>query len=541
MKLRAYIDAPTRAIWEEEYAFARDAGFDAERAAHIASAASRTRNQSVRLAKPRPSPPPREIPGDEPLGMYEDGHIARIADADDSDRWRFIEESQSWEFASAADRILTDIMEAETGMPVSKKKYDKRLAEKDRLRDYAYTICHACESIGLPMYRNDGWTAWRYGVHSEHLEELPNYRRVCLNPYVAAMTRAGKLSALEYFLSLYEPWQYRFWTFTSGPRCRSFELRARVKWLHRRLSKLNALLKKRGFPCEFIFRATEFGTLENTEKGKKTGGSLQRKGRHVFYHPHIHAVLFVREFMSEGRWQLLLSVVHGFWKHHWDAGKLIENARECVKYVSKPGDMAALARSNPHELKRLYEATAGLRFVTPLGELKRQIRARKDAGLMLVRVTTDDGCIWREIKDPDHPFWQDEHSEKELNTLRALREEARSRRKTEGDILRVVKRCMPTVSPQRVKEPTVLLIGNVIDLDRIRTHPLVAKIREYTADAYRAGLAVAAMDEGGERQGLDQSSHGHTNCPRVAQWPPPRLEIDQNYIWEADKNPICAN
>jgi hypothetical protein len=353
------IDAHIRAIWEEEYAFARDSGFEPDRAARIAGEATALRkngNRGARLAKTRPSTePPGEIPGDpsQAVVMLENGSFSRLADCDDSHGYEAIDETQSWHFAVSADHILTDIMEAETGMVVSQEKYAKRLEEKDRLRNQAIDICNALERVGVPMRRSDGWSMWRYTVHSDTLDELPAYRRVCINPYVAAMLRAPKLSALEYFLSLCQPWQCRFWTFTSGRRCRHHELNARCRWMHRRLSKLNALLKKRGFPVAFVFRATEFGGLERTENGVQCGGEIQRKGRHVFYHPHMHTVLFVREFMSEGRWQLLLSVVRDFWKHHFDAGKMVKNARECVKYITKPGDMVKLARSNPRELTRV--------------------------------------------------------------------------------------------------------------------------------------------------------------------------------------------
>jgi hypothetical protein len=175
-----------------------------------------------------------------------------------------------------------------------------------------------------------------------------------------------------------------------------------------------------------------------------------------------------------------------------------------------------------------------------MGELKRQIRARKDAGLMLVRVTTEDGCIWREIKNPDSPFWQDPHDARERNSLRALREEARSRRHTEGSVCRVVTRCMPTVGPFRVKEPTVLVMGNTIDMAAIRMHPLVAKIRHHTRAAWLAGLRLAEMEFGVASRALDQGSHGHVNCPREEYRPPPPLEIDRDYVWEADENPIGA-
>jgi hypothetical protein len=513
-----------------------------------------------RKGKRRPPSRLRDNAGDESQQAVtlSDGSLSRLADFDDSPGYEPIEVTQSWHFATETDRIFSNIMEEETGHVVSPEKYAKRLAEKERLRDNAYEICRALERVGVTAWRDDRWVCWRYLIHTETIEELPNFRRICLNPYVASMTRSSKLAALEYFLSLHYPWQYRFWTFTGGKRCRVHEINARCRWLFRKLSKLNALFKEQAFPCEFVFRACEFGTVENA---KTPGGDIQRKGRHVFYHPHLHAVLFVREFMSEAKWGMLINTVHDFWREngerlHWDAGGMIKNARECVKYVTKPADMVWLARKRPFELKRLSEETFGLRLCTPLGELKKQICARKAAGLMLVRRSTANGCIWREIKNPDHPLWDDPHSEQENNTVRALRKEARASRRTDPDVCRVVCRCMPAVGPLRVKEPGVVIMGNRLDLDRINKHPLVVRIREYTREAFEAGAFIAAMEDrvsadaavrarsramaaALEAGGLDQCSHGHTNCPAASgagppEWPPPKFEphYDEDYARE---------
>ena len=549
------IDRPSYDLWLEEYDFARRiAGADVERAKLMANAAMigrRISQQTRPFTRPqRPYPHPRNPhgslrgnQGDESQHaiMHADGSLGRVADFDDSPELLPIESTQSYAFAKQADRIFEDIMESETGLVVSPEKYAKRMAEKDRLLNDAYAIANGLARAGVQAMREDKWACYRYMIHSDTLEELPRFRRICLNPYVAAMSRAGRLAALEYFLSLHDPWQYRFWTFTSGKRCRGHEINARCKWLFRKLSKLNALFAKRAFPCEFVFRACEFGTLENA-KNTKHGGRLQKKGRHIFYHPHLHCVLFVREFMSEAKWGMLINTVHDFWqrdgeKLHWDAGGMIKNARECVKYVTKPGDMVWLAQKRPEELKRLHEQTLGLRMCTPLGELKKQIRARKAAGLMLARQTTDDGCIWREIKNPDHPFWADPHSEQEHATLRALREEARASRRTDSDVCRVVCRCMPAVGPLRVKEPSVIVMGNVVDMERIRTHPLVVRIREYTREAFEAGVLMATTDFEARAKSramaaalaANQCSHGHFNCPAdprdaPPEWPPPKFE-----------------
>ncbi|MCL1888316.1 MAG: protein rep [Kiritimatiellaeota bacterium] len=524
--------------------------------AAIARALAADAAKTAAIAKEKPWTPPSPDP-EAPLEFDARGRLVPAADFDDSFA---IEEARirvCEDWARGAELTFMDVMENETGMFVSDEKYRKRLDEKLDLRIQSDEICDALERAGVPMLRRDTTAAWRYHVHSGHYEELPHYRRVMINPHMAAMARAPKLAAIEHHMSLFAPWQFRFWTFTSGKRCKSHEIRSRCQWMFRRLSKLNARFAKMGFPCEFIFRSCEFGKTEKTDKsGQKTGGEILRIGRHVFYHPHIHTILFVREFMSPARWDLLLSVTREFWRRdgerlHWDAGEMIQNPRECVKYVTKPGDMLALARGNSRELRRLYEATARLRMATPMGELKKRIRARKDAGLILVRKTTGEGCVWLEVRNPDKSLVPDERTGKD-KLLADAREIARLARRSPKPFCEVVKRCMPTVGPQRVKEPTVIVIGNTLDKEHVRRHPLVARIREHTAAAYRVGLVMARIDDAQRRppRGAcsDQSSHGHINCPRdfgdgahCGGSPPKWEEIDHDYVWEADENPIPAN
>ncbi|RRJ96748.1 hypothetical protein Ga0100231_023490 [Opitutaceae bacterium TAV4] len=464
--------------------------------------------------------------GETPASISDTGALYRVSDADETE-YATVEELRSHELVKQAQLRLDDLLEGETGVLISPEVYAKRTMEREKLLNQACIIINGLRRAGIEGMRDDAWKMWRVGIHSREWEELPSFRRIMLNPYMAAMARASKLAAVEYFLAFHEPWRYRMWTFTSGDRCKVDQLKERCRWMFRRISKLNAKLKKRFPGVEIVFRATEFGTLE-TEGKRGSGGDIQRRGRHIFYHPHCHCIVYVsRPFMSEGVWGLLIDYIHSFWKRngeriHWDAGKLIGSARELVKYVSKPGDMCWLAEHRPNELGALYHALEGMRLLEPLGELRRQICARKKAGLTLARRTTDDGSIWlnvldtnrspmtrRRIDETDTAFDQ---YRKDVGAFRFIDRLAGAAGEA---VQEVVKLCMPTARASRVKEPTVLVMGNMAkpDLAKVFEHPLVMRTYKRTREAWLAGKRLADMEDAFASRCLNQGPHGHIYCP----------------------------
>ncbi len=463
--------------------------------------------------------------GETPVSISGKGGLYRVSDADETE-YAAVEEMRSHQFVKDAQVRLDDLLEGETGVLISPMTYARRTMERERLFNQATIIVNGLRRAGIEGMREDAWKMWRIGIHSREVEELPAFRRIMLNPYVAAMARASKLAAVEYFLAFHEPWRYRMWTFTSGERCKVDQVPIRCRWMFRRLSKLNAKLKKHFPGVEIVFRATEFGSLESEKKG--SGGEIQRRGRHVFYHPHCHCILYVsRPFMSEGMWDLLIDYVHGFWRRngekiHWDAGNLIRNARELVKYVSKPGDMCWLAEHRPDELGKLYNALEGMRLLEPMGELRRQIRAREQAGLTLARRTTDDGSIWLQVLNTNRsPTTRrridetDEGFEKYRKDVSDFRFVDRLKGASGEAVQEVVKLCMPCARASRVKEPTVLVMGNMAkpDLSKVFEHPLVLRCYKRTREAYLAGKRLAELEDAFASGCLNQGSHGHIYCP----------------------------
>ncbi|MCF3650180.1 hypothetical protein [Synoicihabitans lomoniglobus] len=408
-----------------------------------------------------------------------------------------------------AERQYRDHAKAETGIGFSPEEIAKQQAARSEIRAQSHEIARRLESVGKSAYRSDSLFLWAYFVHSQKREPIPNFRRICLLPFVAAMVRAPKLAALEYYIER-NPF-CRFWTFTLGKRCRIDQLRERVQLLHRRLSRLSSWLRAE-YGVELVFRSTEFGTLEASETGQKNGdaGSVEydENGEPLF-HPHAHCVVqSLRGFIPPRRWSKMIEAVWSYWGHHWDAGASIRDARECCKYVTKPGDMLKLSAEN---LGELHEAVFGLRLVAPMGQLKKQIRERKEAKKTLRRYRpvegrTGEGMVWREVYDQNAFITQDEADREAYwehrEAVTMARETAIAAQTEPGtapdmdlgsnaDFCRVFARLSPSLGPSGVKEPRVIVGGTHWNSRAVTEHPLVVRLWEDTVMEFEAGAALS--------------------------------------------------
>jgi hypothetical protein len=210
----------------------------------------------------------------------------------------------------------------------------------------------------------------------------------------------------------------------------------------------------------------------------------------------------------------MVNFVHRKWEHHWDAGEMIRNARECCKYVTKPGDMVKLGERSPAALAAVEAALHGLRLVTPMGTLKREIRARKLAGRCLRRKRTPDGTIWREAWDHNKHAEQDKDDQDAMFKLHQAEvkdridakgltgdgadapvgpweHEGRLRKKSDAWICKVMARLAPAVGPRGLKEPRVIIGGTHLDRKAVMNHPLVSRLWAQTVEAWHAGLSIS--------------------------------------------------
>ena len=504
------------------------------------------------LAKQRPDPA-AETPR-EPAKLVFDGEKFTRRPIDDdafnyAQRWTGAAEASR---AATAERTFRELVREETGNPAG-QKFSKQKRERLELLAQSHELAQRLEAAGVTAYRKDDTSLWIYWVCSGQWEELAKFRRICFLPAVAAQVRSAKLAALEFFMQK-NPF-CRFWTFTSGRRVGLDGLRSRIEWLHRRLNALNKFLR-RHYSVEIVFRSTELGTVEFDDAGNilaenRSGRIETDASGNPLFHPHAHCVVqSLRGFIPPAEWSKMFEDIWDFWRDddgqqlNWDGGRkgksgVIRNARECCKYVTKPGDMLRLSGDN---LRKTEEALHGLKLVQPLGELKREIAARKAAKKRLIRQQTTDGAVWRECFDwnkhapqieSEREFAQNVTESKKMlsETLAAARCKP-GQTPTETDNApawcRVFSRMAPAIGPRMVKEPRCVVGGNVFDAASVRNHPLVQKLWGEAVQPWEQGLAAEAA----AAQAAVDSIRVHTVTPTGTAAPPWAPEPDETESWE---------
>jgi hypothetical protein len=235
-----------------------------------------------------------------------------------------------------------------------------------------------------------------------HLLRLQPFRRINFLPAVAAQRRAPMLKHLEQFLKS-RP-KTKMFTFTRGQRVSLSDpgaVRAAIEDLHRRLSRLNASQAFRKYGCRLEFRATEAGTLLRACRWPRRaldhaqaalpGLPGEDDPGEVWLHLHAHCFATFKRDLGP-RWQEFVKGVWKKWAAHWDYGRNIADAREACKYPVKPGDMEN-ARMTPEEVDALFRELQGLRLVTPMSDLKKRIRFRREIALKGVKWRNGNGDL----------------------------------------------------------------------------------------------------------------------------------------------------
>lgn len=510
------------------------------------------RRQTAELADPStpPSRPPstwksRAVSGtkDQPVTMS-DGLLHRIGD-EDTGCTSTLMETRTGAFMARVEATLQNICRDETGQFETAEETRERREREERLNAQGIVICDALERQGVKGYREDGWQLWVMGVHSHEITEIPAYRRICLNPYVAHRLRLKYLNWLQYFAQGREN-ALRFWTFTTGKRVMIHRLEARLKWLHRRISELNAEPWMKSAGVRIIFRATEFGSLEPKKRGPEndgeTGGALEGSGAARWYHPHAHCIVWLSKGpLPRWQWSALLEKVWKFWGHNWDEGASIKNMREAVKYVVKPGDMVKLAESCPAELARLQKVLFRKKLVQPMDELALEMRAAKEPGLRPALRWVDCGakCVqrWKLEADANKNRLArgsegsglmasdgsteltntkaEQHMKRDRYGMKYAQDESGKwiRADDTPAICRIMARCSPAYNSRGLKEGRVVVCGSSFDVRAVLKHPLVRRMVSATAAAYAAGI----VEQEATARGADRvrSIRVHTGTPTV--------------------------
>lgn len=430
-----------------------------------------------------------------PLPDSEEIAASELYDFTEADRFRY---------AKAANDSFFAICERETGRTADAETLQAQFSESELLKSQSHLIAarierasrreadfHEDDSLFVPMYRETNYGVYSYYLFSKCRVQAPKFRNSCFLPYMASQQRGKMLKALEHYLSC-NPFA-RMWTFTSGKRVGIGGIRKRCQWLHRRLSKLNKWMKTENLGLELVFRSTEFGTPE----GEKTEGHFERdESGEVLFHVHAHCLVRLtgnKPFTKE-RWAATLEKVWKYWGYHWDDGKSVRDARELCKYVSKPGALLGL---EDWELLALYRETNSLRLVQPLGQLRDEIRSRKERKMRLEKVTTPDGKVFQEVHDWNCHRDSDDAHAKEWERWNKANE--RAERMLEGretsaeDEMRILAKCVPGFAPgSTIKEPRIVVMATNWNQAAIERHPLVQDLIRATWEQWKAGQVAAA-------------------------------------------------
>jgi hypothetical protein len=253
-----------------------------------------------------------------------------------------------------------------SGAALDIDQWEKGRGLSEKLLQQSHDIAEKMEDEGFEAY-DRGQDLTIFGLHSKQSLQLPNFRNICIIPYVARKKRRSSSKELEYFLQK-NP-NARTWTHTTGKRCTLEELPERLEQLHAKFGRVNqqAFMKKYG--ARFVFRSTEFGEIAKTDEG-------------LSFHPHAHSVLVLNKFISADEWtRLIVKIKHYFVHHSKDCGK-IRSVKELVKYCVKPSDLEHL---NGKELIDLHNVCTKKRLVEFLGQLRSQRKDHKDENIRLIR------------------------------------------------------------------------------------------------------------------------------------------------------------
>lgn len=451
--------------------------------------------------------------------LNDNGHIETTAEGleiSDEDR----------RFAHSAEGEFLALAKEKTGDTAPDEKLIEWRKANATLLAQTHAIAEKAATAGLDCYRATPFGLYRYFIHSRHVEKLPCFRRMMFLPYMAQQIRAPMVAALEYFLAT-KPFA-RMWVMSSGPRVPLCDVNERAKFLHGKISDLNASQFMRAAGVEIVFRSTELGTPEFNSNGHQVdGGEIETdENGQMYFNVHSHLIVVQKNFIQPDAWKKLLQDVGNFWrgtdgkKMWWKdgsedergrhrSGRLVD-AREVCKYITKPGEILKLTGD---QIVALQEQLSRLKLMQPMGALAVQIKEREEKNLRLIRKRTPDGPVLREAKN-----WNRHNRRTATEKAQDYVEKLERKGIEAGDLMRVVARSMPTFGPSGVSEPTVTVMASRWNETAVRKHGLVDRLIRATWEEYAAGRAI--------RVHTCTSTVLETRpFPFVADLPPPRIPL----------------
>ncbi len=270
-----------------------------------------------------------------------------------------------------------ELEEANTGRKLSKLEYEKAEKERALLDRQTEVIADRLESVGIRA-RIGSHTL--IGLLSEAYIEKSAYRNCNILPSVQSGNTHDMMKCVQYWLDTCAAKQTRMWVLSWG-WVPLHEYNAEHKKFTRKISKMNdsKTLKKAGI--SFIYSA-----IENTIKWNE--------GR-PYLNLHAHVLVKATKKLGREKWADLLRDVKIFAPRNYLHDSAIRSAKEVVKYVFKPQEFQKLT---DEQLGALFQATKGLRFHIPMGELRTFRAGLKNDGLKLRKIESRGAGEWRLIK-----------------------------------------------------------------------------------------------------------------------------------------------
>jgi len=355
-------------------------------------------------------------------------------------------------------RSYGDVLSGQTGVQICTlpewQERDERYRAQDAL---TADVAEVLTAGGVNPFRDgEGFALVGLVTGLVKLAER-EYRRIHFLPAVAASLRAEIANALDLYLALNGRY-VRYAVMTTGQRCAVSEVRRRVVWLHRTISRWHHEICA-PLGIEVLFRAAEL-PCDDAET----------------FHVHANVIYAPSRYLRPREWRRFLRQTRAHFGTHWhDNGKL-EDVREAVKYVMKGDQVAKLAASSPAVLVALYHQLAGLHLVQGLGPFRDWRRALADVGQKVVAIHELGGrkliAVKRRERRPD--------------------DDAEA---SAGDRLPAVNRILSFGLPRAVfgprKEPVALVES--LDLDSLWRDPLVMEhVARAVHDWTAKGLALPA-------------------------------------------------
>ncbi|KKK75041.1 hypothetical protein LCGC14_2877720, partial [marine sediment metagenome] len=261
-----------------------------------------------------------------------------------------------------------DVLSGQTGVAVSTQaEWDEHKARHAANDALTADVAEVLTAGGVNPFRDGEGFALVGLVSGKFKPTEQEYRRIHFLPTVAASLRAEIANALDLYLALNGRYA-RYAVMTTGQRCTVSDVRSRLVWLHRTISRWHHEICA-PLGIEVLFRAAEL-PCDDAET----------------FHVHANVIYAPSRYLRPREWRRFLRQTRAHFGTHWhDNGKL-EDVREAVKYVMKGDQVARLAASSPAVLVALYHQLAGLHLVQGLGPFRDWRRALADVGQKVVAI-----------------------------------------------------------------------------------------------------------------------------------------------------------